>query len=319
MSSIVIGSRGSPLAMWQANHVRDAIMAGNEHLRVDIKIIKTKGDQALAAENFSSLVKGLFTKEIENELLAGSVHLAVHSLKDLPTELADDRLDVAVITKREDPADVLVSKNGLLLDELPAGAEVRTGSLRRKSQLLHKRPDLKVSPVRGNVQTRLGKLDESDSDAMILAAAGLVRCGLSSRITERLDPTDFLPACGQGALAIEIKKDDDQLRKILTPLDHKPTRLAVIAERSFLADLGGGCQVPVGAYGRFKNSGPKLTLTGMVSSLDGCEMLRDIVEADVQDDADAEKLGLALAAKLQDQGCKAILDEVLRQSQEKDS
>ncbi len=224
MSSIVIGSRGSPLAMWQANHVRDAIIAGNGNLRVDIKIIKTKGDQALATENFSSLVKGLFTKEIENELLAGSVHLAVHSLKDLPTELADDRLDVAVITKREDPADVLVSKNGLLLDELPAGAEVRTGSLRRKSQLLHKRPDLKVSPVRGNVQTRLGKLDESDSDAMILAAAGLVRCGLSRRITERLDPADFLPACGQGALAIEIKKDEDQLRKILTPLDHNPTR-----------------------------------------------------------------------------------------------
>ena len=324
MTKILIGVRGSPLALWQANYVRDAMLAGRDDLDIDLKIIKTKGDEILKTEIFmsGSLDKGLFTKEIENELLAGEVHMAVHSLKDLPTELVDQRLTLTAITVREDPADVLVGKAGLPVDQLPQGAEVLTGSLRRKGQLLNMRPDLRVGPVRGNVQTRLKKLAESGADAMLFARAGLVRAGLQDNITQRLDPLEFLPACGQGALAIEIRADDDELAEILAPLDHMPTRLAVSAERAMLADLGGGCQAPVGAYGRFDSGGAKLTLSGMICSLRGEKLLRATVSGTVKDTPAAMAMGQKLAQALREQGCQEILDEVFKQSQtstEKDS
>jgi hydroxymethylbilane synthase len=299
------------LALWQANYIRDALIAGDPQLQIELKVIKTKGDQALAEPLYGTLDKGLFTTEIEAELLAGSIAMAVHSLKDLPTELPA-ALCVAAITSRADPADALISKAGPL-DALPAGATVLTGSLRRQGQLLSRRPDLKVAPVRGNVQTRLRKLDESDAAATILAAAGLTRAALADRITERFDPTDFLPACGQGALAIEICRDDERTRGILAPLEHAPTRWAVTAERAFLADLGGGCLVPVGAYARF-DDGNTLTLTGMVCDLTGEDLLRDTVAGRADGVDDAEALGRSLGARLRELGCAAILAKVAQQN-----
>jgi len=279
-----------------------------------LKIIKTTGDKALQSESFGTLDKGLFTKEIENKLLAGSIDLAVHSLKDLPTQLADG-LAVAAITVREDPSDVLVSKTGRNLDALPVGTKVLTGSLRRRSQLLHRRGDLIVEPVRGNVQTRLRKLAESDADAMILASAGLLRLNLGDKITERLDPTEFLPACGQGALAIEIRQENSETRKILTPLDDPQTHLAVTAERAFLTSLGGGCQVPVGAYAQFDDHDNSLTITGVVASLNGERLLRKTTSAAVVDFTAAEALGQSLGEQLSKQGGREIVEEAIRQSQ----
>ena len=311
MKSIVIGTRGSPLAMWQANYIRDAIGANDSSLTVELKIIKTLGDQVLRDQAYGTLDKGLFTTEIENELLAGSISMAVHSLKDLPTELPED-LCLGAIPVREDPADALIAKTARSLAELPAGAKVFTGSLRRRGQLLHLRGDLEVLPVRGNVQTRLRKLDESDVEAMILARAGLVRSDLGDRITERLDPAEFLPACGQGALAIEIRQDNRDMQRILQPLEDLPSRLAVTAERAVLSSLGGGCQVPVGAYGRFSEG--QLILTGMVSSLCGEKLLRETISRPVADESAAVSLGESLADLLRQKGCQEILDEVLEQS-----
>ncbi len=301
------------MAMWQANHIRDAVLAHDNTLRIELKVIKTSGDRAIKAEFHGSLDKGLFTTEIENELFAGSISMAVHSLKDLPTELPDE-LVLGAITVREDPADVLICKTADSLNALPIGAKVLTGSLRRRGQLLHLRNDLDVLPVRGNVQTRLRKLDESDAEATILARAGLVRMDLGERITQRLDPIDFLPACGQGALAVEIRQDNRQMHTILEPLEDSQSRLAVTAERSFLASLGGGCQVPVGAYARFSNDNQTLVLTGMISSLCGKKLLRDTVSGCVGDEPSAAALGQSLSDVLSEKGSREILAEVLRQS-----
>ena len=307
MSDIMIGTRGSPLALWQAHFIRDRLNQHHPDLAVELQIIKTKGDQAITAERYGTLDKGLFTTEIENKLLAGSINLAVHSLKDLPTEMRKG-LVIAAITEREDPADALISKGGGLND-LPAGATVLTGSLRRRGQLLHRWPGLNVQPVRGNVQTRLRKLDESNAHAMILARAGLVRLSLADRITECLDPAEFLPACGQGALALQVRRDDARTAAVLAPLEHVATRHAVVAERSLLMDLGGGCQVPVGAYGRYEE-GDMLTLTGMVSSLRGQRLIRDTVRAHVTSTADGEALGRTLGGRLREQGCDDILQGI---------
>ena len=207
MEACVIGTRGSPLAMWQADYVRRALIEAHPGLEVRIEIIRTTGDVLLEPPLARIGGTGVFTKEIENALLKRQVDLAVHSLKDLPTQLADG-LRLAAVLKREDPADALVARDGRSLAQLPAGAKVLTGSLRRQAQLLHRRPDLKIAQMRGNVQTRLDKFDASDASAMLLACAGLARLNLSGRITERLDPAEFLPACGQGALAVEVRADD---------------------------------------------------------------------------------------------------------------
>ena len=309
MRRLVIGSRGSDLALWQANHVRSALQAAHDGLDVDIEIIRTKGDRVLETPLHAMLDKGLFTREIESALLAGQVDLAVHSLKDLPVELPGG-LVLAAVSKREDPADVLVARTAGGLADLPAGAAVLTGSLRRAAQVLNARADLEIRPVRGNVPTRLRKLDGSDAAAIVLARAGLVRLGLAGRVTHRLDPAEFLPACGQGALGIERRAGDETTAELLAVLDDTATRAAVTAERTFLADLGGGCHAPIGAFARIADDGRTFRATGMVASLDGRRLLRRTVSVERTGPDAAEPLGRALADALRQAGCMEILAEI---------
>ena len=310
MEVCVIGTRGSPLAMWQADHVRGALLEAHPGLEVRIEVIRTTGDVLLEPPLAKIGGMGVFTKEIENALLKRHVDLAVHSLKDLPTQLADG-LRLAAVLKREDPADALVAREGRSLAQLPAGAKVLTGSLRRQAQLLHRRPDLKIAQMRGNVQTRLDKFDRSDASAMLLACAGLARLNLSDRITERLDPAEFLPACGQGALAVEVRADDSRVAEFCRALDDRATHLATTAERAFLAALGGGCLAPIGAYGRSPSGQKKLALTGMVAGLDGSRLLqRTVAGAAPQSERDAVALGERLAERLRAEGAEEILREI---------
>ncbi|MHC4480990.1 MAG: hydroxymethylbilane synthase, partial [Planctomycetota bacterium] len=273
MRLLTIGTRGSALALWQAGFVRSALTEAHDGLRVELEVVRTRGDRIKDAPLNKVGGKGLFTKEIEQKLLSGEVDLAVHSLKDLPVDLPEG-LALAAVTAREDPADVLVAAGGSGLEGLPEGAEVWTGSLRRRAQLLHRRPDLQVRPVRGNVETRLRKFDESGADAIVFARAGLARLGLLGRVTERLDPASFLPACGQGALAVEVRADDGRTARLCRALDDLDCRIATMAERAFLRELGGGCQVPIGAFARREASSPSFLLTGMVAGLDGARLLR---------------------------------------------
>jgi hydroxymethylbilane synthase len=305
----VIGTRGSELALWQANYIRHALLARCNGLEVALDVIRTTGDKALERPLHAMLDKGLFTRQIEQALLDGRVDLAVHSLKDLPTQLPAG-LDIPAVTAREDPADVLVAKEGRSLGDLPPGAAVLTGSLRRRAQLLHLRPDLEVLPVRGNVPTRLRKLAESNAAATIMARAGLVRLGLDGHITERLAPAEFLPACGQGALALEARSDDAAVGNLLAPLNDPDTRQAVSAERAFLAELEGGCHVPLGAYARIADNGAHLGITGMVASLDGVRMVRAEVSAPLDAPDAAQELGWRLASDLRAAGCQEILDSM---------
>ena len=314
MRALVIAARGSALAMWQAEHIRDTLSRLHADLAIELSVIRTKGDRVQDTALHRMLDKGLFTREIEAALLDGSADLAVHSLKDLPTTLPDG-LMLAAVPPREDPADALVSRDGASLDELPRGAAVLTGSLRRRAQVLHRRPDLKVLPIRGNVPTRIRKLHESDAAATILARAGLVRLDLADDTQHRLEPAEFLPACGQGALAIEIRRDDAELAELLGSIEHAPTRRAVGAERAFLAELGGGCQAPVGAYARHDEASRELTVTGMVASLDGSRLLRQTICGPAADSDAAEALGRSLAETLGGQGCDEILAEAIAQSQ----
>ncbi len=313
MSQLVIGTRGSALALWQSEYTRAALLAQHPDLQISLQIIHTKGDKILDSALSKIGDKGLFTKEIENALLDKTVDLAVHSLKDLPTEMHDD-LTIAATPAREDPADVLITKNGQTLDELARGAKVLTGSLRRQAQLLHRRSDLKIGGIRGNVQTRLKKFDASDAQAIVFARAGLVRLGLGERITERLDPVEFLPACGQGALAIEIRKGDTRMTDLLRPLDDLNARATTSAERVFLGHLGGGCQVPVGAFARISEPEKTMSVTGMVANLDGSVLLQNTVSGPLTDLDSAITLGTELAERLLSQGCKEILDQILAQS-----
>ena len=311
MREVVIGTRGSALALWQANHVRDRLLAGHEALDVRLEIIHTQGDKLLQDPLHKLGDKGLFTKEIEQALLDRHVDLAVHSLKDLPTATVAG-LEIAAITSREDPADALITRGGCTLDDLPRGALVLSSSLRRQAQILHRRQDLRVGNIRGNVPTRLRKFDEGQADAILFASAGLIRLGLGGRITQRLEPADFLPACGQGALAVEIRQDDPPLAALVMELNDNPSRWACMAERAFLGRLQGGCQVPVGAYGRF--AGGEMTLSGFVASLDGSRLLRRELAGAVQSDLQAAELGRRLAELLLDDGCGEILEDVFRQA-----
>ncbi len=313
MSHLVIGTRGSALALWQSEHVRAALLAKHPDLEISLQVIRTKGDKSLDSALSKIGDKGLFTKEIENALLNKTIDLAVHSLKDLPTELQED-LTITAITAREDPADVLVAKEELKLESLAAGAKVMTGSLRRQAQLLHQRSDLVIEPVRGNVQTRLKKFDESEAQAIVFARAGLVRLGLSDRITERLDPAEFLPACGQGALAVEIRKNDERVAELVGLLDNPESRAATTAERTFLAELGGGCQVPAGAYARISGEPEVIAINAMVANLDGSQLLRDSISAPVTGLDSVVELGRKVAERLRAKGCQKILDEVLAES-----
>jgi len=293
---LVIGSRGSQLALWQARWVQERLSARGFESRVEI--IKTTGDKITDIPLGSFGGKGLFTKEIEEALLAGDVDLAVHSLKDLPTEMPKG-LEIVAIPKREDPRDAIVGRK---LAELREGAKVGTSSLRRSTQLQQLRPDLQIESVRGNVDTRLRKLDEGQYDAIVLAAAGLTRLGLGARIAERLTPEVMCPAVGQGALAIECRADAGPASTACRPLDHAETRASVVAERSLLAALGGGCSTPIGAYAHVSTQ--RLTLVAVVLSPDGGQSVRETAEGSA---ADAERIGRELGARLLSRGAAQIL------------
>jgi hydroxymethylbilane synthase len=299
---ITIGSRGSALALWQANWVKDQLAAAGHD--VTIKIIKTSGDKLQNAALAASGTKGLFIKEIEEELLAGEVDLAVHSMKDLPTDLPKG-LGVAAVPEREDPHDALVSKNGLKLQDLPAGARIGTSSLRRQSQLLALRPDLRVVPMRGNVDTRLRKLERGDCDALVLAGAGLKRLGFASHITNWFSESEICPAVGQGALAIEIKMQNMAVGNSVAQLDHLSTHQAVRAERAMLEALGGGCQLPIAAYA--KSDSGDFQLTGVVADPDGTRLLRACVTGNPEN---PEQLGKQVAEALLSQGAGELLSTV---------
>lgn len=295
---LVIASRGSQLALWQARWVQQKLAERGHEARIEI--IKTTGDKITDVPLAKVGTKGLFTKEIEEALLDGRADLAVHSLKDLPTELPAG-LVLAAIPVREDPRDAIVGKR---LDDLPKGAKVGTSSLRRAAQLRQIRPDLEVESIRGNLDTRVRKLDEGLYDAVVLAAAGLKRLGWSERIAELLPAEIMCSAVGQGALAIETRTEGAGYQACLA-LDDPQTRAAVTAERAVLGALGGGCQVPIGAYATVKNG--RLHMVAVVASPDGSDMVRGETNGSV---TDAARLGSALGADLLDRGARKILDAV---------
>mgnify|MGYP001019969502 CR=1 FL=1 len=302
MNCIRIGTRDSKLAMWQANWVKTTLSKFYPDKEFLLIPIKTKGDKILDVALSKIGDKGLFTKELEQSLLNGEIDLAVHSLKDLPTTLPAG-LDIAAYCKREEPRDVLISKAGHDLTRLPQGAVIGTSSLRRIAQLKHYRSDLIFKEIRGNLQTRWQKLQHSDLDAIVLAAAGVIRLGWQDRITQFLPEEIVLPAVGQGSIAVEIASDRPDMRKLLSPLNHAETEIAVKAERSMMRHLEGGCQVPIAGYARVE--GNAILLKGMVASLDGSQILKYQAEGN-----DPEELGKFVANQLQRLGADKILADV---------
>ncbi|MDF1590562.1 MAG: hydroxymethylbilane synthase [Desulfobacterales bacterium] len=303
-ATVKIGTRGSQLALWQAHWVRSAIQRMNPSLLIEIVTIKTKGDKILDTPLALVGGKGLFVKEIEEALSDGRIDLAVHSLKDMPADIPAG-LCIGPIPKRESPQDALISKSGLPLAQLRNGARIGTSSLRRAAQLLHRRPDIIILPLRGNLDTRIRKLETEDIDAIVLAAAGLRRLNLENKITEYLDDAVMLPAVGQGALCIELRKDDARTAAAVAGLNHPATQTVVRGERAFLNRLEGGCQVPIAAHGAIKNN--DFTLQGLVANLDGTTIIRDRLSGPA---AESEKIGTTLAERLLSMGAKKILDEL---------
>ncbi len=301
-SPLRIGTRASPLALWQANHIADRLRPLADPRPVELVHVQTEGDRDQSASLAHIGGRGVFTKEIQRALLDGRVDVAVHSLKDLPTQPVDG-LTLAAVPPRGPTGDVLVALRPTRFDHLPPGAAVATGSLRRRAQILYRRSDLRLFDIRGNVDTRLRKLREEGYDALILAQAGLERLGLSGVITEVLDPSWMLPAVGQGALGLECRADDAATRSLLAALDHPGTREAVEAERSLLYHLGVGCQVPLGAAAAV--DGGRLVLRGAVLAMDGT---RRVAGEEAGPAVDAVAIGVRLAEQLRQQGA----DELLR-------
>jgi hydroxymethylbilane synthase len=301
-TTLKIGTRGSRLALAQSEWVRAEILARYPHMHVELIRIKTKGDRLLDSPLSQVGGKGLFVKEIEESLLSRDVDLAVHSIKDVPAELPEG-LFLPIFPRREDARDAFISDCYKRIQDLPEGASIGTGSLRRSAQLLHLRSDLSVLPLRGNVDTRIKRLESGDIQAMILAAAGLKRLGLSSRISQMLPADEFLPAVGQGALGLELRKDNDRVVDLIGFLNHIPTEKAVKAERAFLRRLEGGCQVPIAGHGRLE--GDRIILDGMVAELNGSRVIRD--QSTGSGDL-PEEAGTFLAEKLLSSGA----DEILR-------
>lgn len=299
-----IGTRGSLLALKQSENVKKALEMLRPDLQIRLHVIKTKGDKILDVPLAKVGGKGLFVKEIEDALLDKTVDLAVHSMKDVPSDLPMG-LMIGAIPLREDARDVLVSRDGFGLKKLSLGSVVGTSSLRRSAQLKSLRPDLEIQNLRGNLDTRLRKVEDGIYDAIVLAAAGLHRMGWNDRITAYLDPDEFLPAIGQGAIGIEIRSNDEELHQLLGNLHDPVTAFAVQAERSFLKELEGGCQVPIGGHAQVM--GEMVQLTGMVCSLDGQEIHRITREAPLEM---AESLGKRIAREILDAGAKRILEEV---------
>ncbi len=303
-NTLRIGTRKSKLALWQANYVKERLESRG--YSVELVLITTTGDKILDAPLAKIGGKGLFVKEIEEALLRGDIDLAVHSLKDVPMVLPEG-LILGAITEREEPFDVLISRDGRGLQELPEGAKVGTSSLRRQVQIKRKRPDLRVETLRGNVDTRLRKLEEGLYDAIVLAYAGVKRMGFEERVSQVLE--DFIPAVGQGSLAIEIRQEDKRVYEAIAFLDHRESRIRAECERAFLRELQGGCQVPIGAYAWLE--GEKLKLKAFISDLEGKRFLEGVEEGDLHQ---AEQVGKKLARRLLEEGGKAILEEVYHQS-----
>jgi len=299
-----IGTRGSKLALVQSEWVKREVQARHPDVRVELVRIKTKGDKILDAPLSKVGGKGLFVKEIEEALLRKDVDLAVHSMKDVPAEL-EQGLQLSVYPKREDPRDAFVSRRFRSVKELPQGASVGTSSLRRSAQLLHLRPDLQIAPLRGNVDTRLKKLDSGDLHGIVLAAAGLNRLGLSERITALLPPDSVLPAIGQGVLGLEVREDDQPTKDLVSFLNDPETELAARVERAFLKELEGGCQVPVAGYARAERD--RILMDGLVAELDGSVILRQQRSGAREN---PEELGVALARQLKAAGADRILEKI---------
>jgi hydroxymethylbilane synthase len=301
---IRIATRKSPLALWQANHVSALLQQAHPGLRVELVGMTTQGDRILDSPLAKVGGKGLFVKELEQGLLEGGADIAVHSMKDVPVELPAG-LHLPVVLHREDPRDAFVSNRYARFADLPEGARVGTSSLRRQSQIRERRPDLRIFDLRGNVGSRLAKLDAGEYDAIILASAGLKRLGLEERITEHLDPQDSLPAIGQGAIGIECRSEDPEVNALIAVLDHPDTHARVRAERAMNARLQGGCQVPIAGHAVLEEG--RIVLRGLVGRPDGSEVIRGSISGRAED---AEALGIALADDLLGRGAGAILEEV---------
>jgi hydroxymethylbilane synthase len=299
-----IGTRGSKLALAQSEWVKGRIEAQHPDIQVELVSVKTTGDKILDAPLSKIGGKGLFVKEIEEALLSERIDLAVHSMKDVPAALPEG-LILATFPEREDPRDAFVSNKYNGLEQLPRGARVGTGSLRRLAQLLHIRPDLELMPMRGNVDTRLRKLEAGEYEAIILAASGLRRLGLKDRISQALGVEQIIPAIGQGALGLEVRRDDEETIGRIEFLNHRGTEITVKAERAFLMELGGGCQVPLAAFCRPENG--RLLLEGMVAELDASKVLRDQIKGE---ESEAEEMGIALARRLLAAGADEILERI---------
>lgn len=308
-STLTIATRGSRLALWQAEHIKSCLQAIAPELEIRLNVIKTKGDIILDVPLAKVGGKGLFVKEIEEALLNGEADLAVHSMKDVPMELPQGLL-LGCVPPRENPTDCLLSCQYASVAALPQNACVGTSSLRRQAQLLAQRPDLRIESLRGNVDTRLRKLRDGVYDAIVLASAGLNRLELTAPCMHSLDPQVFLPAVGQGALGIECREDDYELFALLAQLEDTPTRVCVEAERGFLAGLEGGCQVPIAGHARLLDD-DTLRLEGLVAEVDGSRILRAQKQGHT---SQARQWGLELAGELLDQGGRAILEKLYRQS-----
>ena len=303
-ASLKIGTRGSKLALWQANWVKSALENAHAGLAVDLVIIKTKGDKILDVPLAKVGGKGLFVKEIEEALLDGRIDLAVHSMKDMPGDIPPG-LCIGPVPQRELPLDVLISRGGDKLADLQQGASIGTSSLRRSAQLRHLRPDLEITGLRGNLDTRLRKLDEGQMDAIVLAAAGIRRLGLEDRVTEYLAPGDMLPAVAQGALCIEIRESDHATDQLVNILNHPETRTVVLGERAFLHRLEGSCQIPVAGYGTLEDE--TFTIKGLVANLDGSQVIQATATGAA---GRAREVGIELAEKLLARGADRILEEL---------
>lgn len=299
---LIIATRKSPLALWQAYHVRDLLKEHFPGLEVELLEMSTKGDKILDTPLAKVGGKGLFVKELEVAMLEGTADIAVHSMKDVPMEFPEG-LGLAAIVNREDPRDAFVSNHYHSLDYLPKGSVVGTSSLRRQCQLKTMRPDLVIKDLRGNVGTRLGKLDNGDYDAIILAAAGLIRLELPERIKSFIEPETILPAAGQGAVGIECRLDDEEIMALITPLNHSDTATRVLAERAMNQRLMGGCQVPIGGFAELTED--QLTIRGLVGAVDGSKIIHKQVEGHRDQ---AESLGVELAESLLSDGAQALLD-----------
>ncbi|MDF3127526.1 hydroxymethylbilane synthase [Rheinheimera sp. 1928-s] len=308
MNLVRIATRKSALALWQANFVKAELEAAHPGLQVELVPMSTQGDKILDTPLAKIGGKGLFVKELETAMLEGRADIAVHSMKDVPVDFPEG-LMLHTICQREDPRDAFVSNIYQQLADLPQGAVVGTSSLRRQCQIKAMRPDLQIKDLRGNVNTRLAKLDAGEFDAIILASAGLIRLGFEARIASFLEVGTSLPANGQGAVGIECRSDDLVVQQLLAPLEHQETRICVLAERAMNRKLQGGCQVPIGAFAVLQQN--ELWLRGLVGQLDGSEILRSDIKGDA---TQAEQLGTQLAEQLLALGADRILDAVYRQA-----